>query len=117
MTNVEKQTKMLGEEALRDVKIENHELTGKISVSKEKALVIALPYSSGFSAYVDDEKTELVQANGMYMALNLQKGEHEIRITYHTPYLYAGLCLTCAGLLCYICVVLIYKKKRGNKRG
>ena len=117
MTNVEKQTKMLGEEALRDVKIENHELTGKISVSKEKALVIALPYSSGFSAYVDDKKTELVQANGMYMALNLQKGEHEIRITYHTPYLYAGLCLTCVGLLCYICVVLIYKKKRGNKRG
>ena len=53
----------------------------------------------------------------MYMALNLAEGEHEIRLTYHTPYLYTGLCLTCAGLLCYIGVVLICKKKRGNKKG
>ena len=117
MTNVEEQTKTLGKESLKDVKIETHELTGNISVSKEKVLVVALPYSTGFSAYVDGEKTELVQANGMYMALDLKKGEHEIRITYHTPYLYLGLCLTCIGLMCYICVVLIYKKKRGNKRG
>ena len=53
----------------------------------------------------------------MYMALELKKGAHEIRLTYCTPYLKAGLILTCAGVLCYICVVLIYKKKRGNKKG
>ena len=27
----------------------------------------------------------------MYMALELEKGEHEIRLTYCTPYLHAGL--------------------------
>ena len=78
--------------------------------------MIALPYSTGFTAYVDGKKTDIKQANTMYMALNLAEGEHEIRLTYHTPYLYTGLCLTCAGLLCYIGVVLIYKKKRGKKK-
>lgn len=114
---LDEQVKKLGEESLQDVKVEDHELTGKISVSKPKALVIALPYSTGFTAYVDGKKTDIKQANTMYMALNLAEGEHEIRLTYHTPYLYTGLCLTCAGLLCYIGVVLIYKKKRGNKKG
>ena len=52
----------------------------------------------------------------MYMALELKKGAHEIRLTYCTPYLKAGLILTCAGVLCYICVVLAYKKKRGKKK-
>ena len=117
VTKVDEQVKKLGEESLQDVKVEDHELTGKISVSKPKALVIALPYSTGFTAYVDGKKTDIKQANTMYMALNLAEGEHEIRLTYHTPYLYTGLCLTCAGLLCYIGVVLIYKKKRGNKKG
>lgn len=117
MTDIEDQTRKLGEESLTDVSIQDHELTGKISVSKDKELVLALPYSTGFTAYVDGEKTELVQANGMYMALSLKKGDHTIRITYHTPYLYVGLGLTCTGLLCYICVVLIYKKKRGNRKG
>ena len=72
---------------------------------------------SNFQMEVDGKKTDIKQANTMYMALNLAEGEHEIRLTYHTPYLYTGLCLTCAGLLCYIGVVLICKKKRGNKKG
>ena len=103
-------------ESLENVEIKNHELTGNISVSKDKVLVISLPYSKGFQAYVDGQKTELKQANTMYMALELKKGAHEIRLTYCTPYLKAGLILTCAGVLCYICVVLAYKKKRGKKK-
>ena len=51
----------------------------------------------------------------MYMALELTKGDQEIRITYYTPYLKTGLVLTCVGILCYICVVLVCKKRRGNK--
>ncbi|MBU5482341.1 YfhO family protein [Blautia sp. MSJ-19] len=117
MTEVDSQTERLAQEKLEKVVIKDHELMGEITLSKKKALVIALPYSTGFSAYVDGKETELKQANTMYMALELPKGKHTIRITYHTPYLYTGLCLTCVGLLCYIGVVLIFRKKRGNKKG
>lgn len=117
MTNVDTQTEKLAQEKLENIKIEDHELTGNIHLSGTKALVIALPYSTGFTAYVDGKEAELKQADTMYMALELPRGDHEIRITYHTPYLHMGLVLTCVGLLCYICVVLIYKKKRGNKKG
>ena len=58
------------------------------------------------------QETELKEANTMYMALELPKGDHEIHLVYCTPYLRTGLCLTCIGVLCYIVLVLINRKKK-----
>ena len=112
MTEIDSQTSKLGEEVLTDIKIGNNEINGKISLSDTKALVLSIPYSEGWTAYVDGEETELKEANTMYMALELPKGDHEIRLVYWTPYLRTGLCLTCIGVLCYIVLVLINRKKK-----
>ena len=112
MTEIDSQTRKLGEEVMTDVKLGNNEINGRISLSDTKALVLSVPYSEGWTAYVDGEKTELKEANTMYMALELPKGEHEIHLVYCTPYLRAGLCLTCIGVLCYIVLVLINRKKK-----
>ena len=112
MTEIDSQTSKLGEEILTDVKIGNNEINGKISLSDTKALVLSIPYSEGWTAYVDGEETELKEANTMYMALELPKGDHEIHLVYCTPYLRTGLCLTCIGVLCYIVLVLINRKKK-----
>ena len=112
MTEIDSQTSKLGEEVLTDVKIGNNEINGKISLSDTKALVLSIPYSEGWMAYVDGEETELKEANTMYMALELPKGDHEIHLVYWTPYLRTGLCLTCIGVLCYIVLVLINRKKK-----
>ena len=106
------QTEKLKQETLEDVKLVTNGLEGKISVSEPKALLIALPYSEGFKVYVDGKETELKEADTMYMALELEPGEHEIRLTYCTPYLPAGFGLTCIGILCYSVVVLKNRKKR-----
>lgn len=112
MTEIDSQTSKLGEEVLTDVKIGNNEINGKISLYDTKALVLSIPYSEGWTAYVDGEETELKEANTMYMALELPKGDHEIHLVYWTPYLRTGLCLTCIGVLCYIVLVLINRKKK-----
>ena len=112
MTEIDSQTSKLGEEVLTDVKIGNNEINGKLSLSDTKALVLSIPYSEGWTAYVDGEETELKEANTMYMALELPKGDHEIHLVYCTPYLRTGLCLTCIGVLCYIVLVLINRKKK-----
>ncbi|WP_448775914.1 YfhO family protein [Blautia sp.] len=112
MTEIDSQTSKLGEEVLTDVKIGNNEINGKISLFDTKALVLSIPYSEGWTAYVDGEETELKEANTMYMALELPKGDHEIHLVYWTPYLRTGLCLTCIGVLCYIVLVLINRKKK-----
>ena len=76
----------LGEEALENVKMGTNEIAGNISISKKKALVLSVPYSKGFTAYVDGKETKLQKANTMFMALELEPGSHEIRLTYCTPY-------------------------------
>ena len=106
------QTEKMKQETLEDVKLVTNGLEGKISVSEPKVLLVALPYSEGFKAYVDGKETELKEADTMYMALELEPGEHEIRLTYCTPYLPAGFGLTCIGILCYSVVVLKNRKKR-----
>ena len=109
---IEEKTVKLGEEALENVKMGTNEITGDISVSERKALVLSVPYSKGFTAYVDGKETKLQKANTMFMALELEPGSHEIRLTYCTPYLKAGLALSLAGLVVYFMLVAVRRKKR-----
>lgn len=106
MDHIGQQTRNLAKNVLTDITMGTNSVSGQISLSKPKALLISLPYSEGFRAYVDGEETEIKRANTMYMALELDEGEHEIRLVYCTPWLKTGACLTFAGALCYIGVVL-----------
>lgn len=112
MGKVEKNTKNLKKEILTDVKMGINEMQGRISLSQNKALLLSIPYSKGFTAYVDGEKTEIKKANTMYMALELPKGEHEIRLVYKTPYSFTGTLLSFLGILIF--VVLCIKRKYNN---
>lgn len=115
LENIGQQTRDLAKSVLSDIQMGTNSLSGTISLSKPKALLLSIPYSEGFRAYVDGRETEIKQANTMYMALELEEGEHEIRLVYCTPWLKTGACLTFAGALCYIGVVLknqFRKKKR-----
>ena len=95
--------------------MDTNRITGNISLSEPKGLLISVPYSKGFRAYVDGKETELKKANTMYMALELPKGEHELRLEYRTPFLVPGICLTLAGGLCYICLVFVRMKLNKKK--
>ena len=112
MDKITEQTEKLKEDILTDISVDTNRITGKISLSEPKALVLSLPYSKGFRAYVDGKETDLIQANTMYMGLMLEAGEHEIQLVYCTPFLIPGLCLTLAGALCYIGLVFFRRNKK-----
>lgn len=109
---IEEKTEKLGQETLENVAMGTNEITGNITVSKKKALVLSLPYSQGFTAYVDGKETKLQKANTMFTALELEPGEHEIRLTYCTPYLRPGMILSVAGLVIYMIMVLVRRRTR-----
>ena len=116
MKGIEEKTAKLGQETLENVVMETNEITGNITVSKKKALVLSVPYSQGFTAYVDGKETKLQKANTMFMALELEPGEHEIRLTYCTPYLKPGIVLSVTGLILYVLLVLYRKRKAVVRR-
>ena len=112
MEKITEQTKKLQKEVLTDISVETNRAVGKITLEQPKLLVLSLPYSKGFRAYVDGKETEILQANTMYMGLMLEEGAHEIELVYGTPFLIPGLCLTLTGALCYICLVFFRKSKK-----
>lgn len=83
---IQEKTQELEAETLQNINQEENQITGEITVSGKRALVLAIPYSKGFTAYVDGEKTELKKANTMYMAVELEEGHHTIQLIYCTPY-------------------------------
>ena len=112
MDGYAKQLSARGETVLEKAEIGTDEVTGEISLAAPKLLNLAIPYSKGWSAFVDGRKVKLYRSNVMYMALDLDAGRHTVRLTYHTPWLKEGMYISVfTGLAC-LCAALIRKFRR-----
>lgn len=49
------------------------------------------------------------------MGVPVEAGEHVITLTYHTPYLMAGICLSVIGILILAGYLIIRRKKSSDK--
>ena len=95
-----------------------NEVTGNISLKENKILLVTIPYSNGWTAYVDGKKSEILRANTMYSALKLTKGNHKIRFVYSTPGFKIGIILSAAGCAVFIALLVfaIIKRKKSRKK-
>lgn len=110
MDDYNRQINALKEDILQDVNFKTNKISGNISLNNKKILCLSIPYSTGWTAYVDGKKTEILPANTMFMALPLSEGNHNIILKYCTPGLKAGIAISLAGLV--LCIVLsTYEKK------
>ncbi len=92
-------------------------VTGKISLDEPQILCLTIPYSAGWTAFVDGEEQPLRKVNLMSMALPLSEGEHDIRLEYRTPGLTAGWGLSLAGLAVLAGAVLYQRRKNRGAGG
>lgn len=89
--------------------------TAKINLERENLVFFSIPYESGWTAYVNGERTEIEKVNIGFMAVLCPEGENEITFRYITPGLATGVKITilaAAVLLIYLLFALIYKKRR-----
>lgn len=86
--------------------MESDSVTGTISVKESGVMMTSVQALPGFEVLVDGKKTEYVTIADTMIALELDKGTHEISFLYHTPesvlgkwislfsmVLFAGLCV------------------------
>ena len=111
----------LSENKLEDVNLNKNpisfataEISGTANLEEEKIMLLSIPYSKGWTAYVDGEKTTLLKANTMFMALPLSEGYHEIVLKYNTPGMLIGFILTLAGFVLFF--VLLKKQLKRNSK-
>lgn len=115
MNDYEEQIRERKNEALENVELGNNRITGTLNSSRDTLLVLSIPYSKGWSAYVNGVKTGLLQANVMYMGLPLTAGSNKIELRYETPFLRAGIGVSAAGWLLFICFILFHRIKQVKK--
>lgn len=101
------------ENVLENIEITDNQFSGEIDLDSPQLLFLSAPYVNGFTAYVDGEEAEILQANTWGMALDLDAGHHEIVFKYRTPGLYVGIAMSCVGFTLFA-LTLIYLKKKSK---
>lgn len=110
----EEKIENLKEDVLSDVTMKDNEINGTINLDKEKLLVLTIPYSKGWTAYVDGKEYETEKVNYMYTGIFLEEGEHEIRLSYCTPGIKAGAVVSLIGVLGLLIIVCIDRYRTGK---
>lgn len=113
MKNYENQVASLKEEILENETIGTNTISGTIDLKQDKILCLVVPYDKGWTAYVDGEKTTLLQANTMYMALPLRAGSHTVELRYETYGLKVGILISLIGV---VCLVFIFPSDRKHHK-
>ena len=99
------------EVAVENLEMKENQISGWIQLDAEAWLFLSVPYSKGWSAWIDGEKTELQKANIGFMALELSPGMHEIVLKYSAPGSRVGLLMSIAGWIIFG-VTVIWSKNR-----
>lgn len=87
----------------KDLKVDGGNITCSINLKEDKEVVFSIPYSNGWTLYVDGKKQETNKANRMFLGARISKGQHQIELKYFSPGMKAGCTASVLGLL----VVLI----------
>lgn len=91
--------KYISESSGTGLTVDGTEITGSCTCDDEQWMFIAVPYDDGFTAYVNGEKAEIEKVFSGFMAIKLQKGANDIRITYMPSGFALGAAISAVGLL------------------
>lgn len=89
---------------------DNRGFTATISLEQENLVFFSVPYEKGWSATVNGQATEIVQANVGFMAVVCPAGEKNvIRFSYMTPGLIQGLWITIGSILLFVLYMVLMR--------
>ena len=91
--------------------IGNDLIKGHISVSEDGYFVTSIPYDKGFIVKVNGKNVSYEKVNKAFLGFELLKGDYDIEITYHTPWLKEGKLLSLLGLGILIGLIFFDKKR------
>ena len=83
-------------------------ITGHIEMDAPGILCLQIPRSAGWTAYVDGEKTRILQADTMFSALLLPSGSHNIELRWQTPGLRLGAVISAGVFFLLVLFLLLY---------
>ena len=108
---IKEQTKKRRKESMTDIKQSTNCIKGRISVSEDKILQLAVPYSRGWHIFVDGKKEKSFASSVAYTGIFLEKGEHTVEMHYISPWIIPGTVLSVAAWI-WMALSFAVKKRR-----
>lgn len=100
-------TKNISSFALDREKTKGDKIYGSINVIEKGYFDLSVPYDDGFTIYVDEQKVNYINVDVDFLGFEIDKGHHEVLITYESPYRKVGIILSLIGLLFLIIEVFM----------
>ena len=89
-------------ETVQNISIDIDRVTGIIETDSKKVLFLSIPYSNGWKAYINGEKTKIYRADYGFMALELNQGTNEFCLKYTTPGILPGFICSIISIIIFI---------------
>ena len=102
----------LRENTLQNISLDTDSVSGDITLDKAMVLVMSIPFSTGWKAYIDGNETSVMTANERHLGVLVPQGYHEILFTYSTPYKHLGMMVSLAGIIVLILVMFFTERAK-----
>ena len=110
---------------LPDFGIGTNRIYGRAEMKEDGMILFTVPYSKGWTAYVDGERQKIYKADVGFLAVKVNKGEHMVVLKYDTPGFFSGCVLFIIGLILLVLIEIrtnmsissLIKKRKDRIRG
>ena len=87
-------------------------LTGNVSAQADGYVMCMIPWEKGWTVAVDGEKVQTQKGDLGFLAFRVDKGEHQLELTYQVPGLKAGMAASAVCWFIYISICLYQSRKK-----
>jgi len=103
---------VLAGNAISSFAVEKTGFSASANLEEANLVFFSVPYDRGWTATVNGIETEIVKANGGFMAVKVPTGVSTIRFTYRTPGLLWGGIISLIALALFIGYLLLCRRAR-----
>ncbi|MDD3341043.1 MAG: YfhO family protein [Bacilli bacterium] len=111
--NIEKYNKIierLKENSLEITSMQKNKVEGNLHVDKDKMLLMTIPYSKNFTAYIDGKEVETKAIFDTFLGIQVPKGKHHITFIYKDNTVWYGVILS--GLASVLTIFYLKQDKK-----
>lgn len=109
---IDSDSKTIKSNGIQNLKFSNTKISGSVQSAKNNnQLITSIPFTDGWSVYVDGVKTKIHKFDSYFISANVPEGKHQITIEYKEPYFVLGLSISILSLLFIVGIYLNSKRK------
>ncbi len=98
-------------DTLRILSFSQNRIDGEITLRNAGVLFFSIPYDQGWRAIADGRRKNLMISNIGFMGLYLEPGEHRIELTFAPINFFTGMAVSLAGIVIYLILYFIFRKR------